>query len=270
MAAAAKRTMICHEPHAYCVPPQEEGGKSRAQGDKARAVQGMLLGLVREVEEGEGGDGEGHIGEEEPQPGEIVRDPAAGQRPRDRGNPEHSAEVPHVLASLAGAYDVTDDSLGEGNDGSHPEPLDRPRPDQPPEPLRRPGQNRSHHEHDEPSDEEPASTVDVGELADDRDGHGRHQERGGRHPRVVVDAAQVGHDHGHRGRDDGLARGGDQHPEHEREEDDVPAVLVLAHTLSVFHRVRQRAEQAPELPKFLVTHGPAHAPFEPDQPLGEP
>jgi len=51
---------------------QKEGRKSQAQGDEARVVQGMLLGSVREVEEGEDEgerrDGEGHVGKEEPPP----------------------------------------------------------------------------------------------------------------------------------------------------------------------------------------------------------
>jgi hypothetical protein len=100
---------------------------------------------VRQVQVGddehERGDTERKIHIEQPAPREVVRDPTAGQRPRDRGDAEDGADISHVLTALAGADDVTDDGLGEGHDGAHPEALHSAGGDQPPEALCRPSQD---------------------------------------------------------------------------------------------------------------------------------
>src|SRR5215211_6526517 len=123
-------------------------------------------------DEDERGDAERHVDVEEPPPGEVVGDPTSDQRSRDGGDSEDGPYVAHVPAALSGAYDVADNGLGEGHDSAHPKALHGAGGDQPPEALCRPCQNGAQHEDDDPSDVEAAPTVDVGEFADNRDGHG--------------------------------------------------------------------------------------------------
>jgi hypothetical protein len=112
-------------------------------------------------DERECSDAEWQVDVEQPAPGEVIRDPSAGQRPRDRGDAKDGADVAHVPAALAGADDVPDNGLGERHYGAHPEALNSAGGDQPPEALCRPGQDGTQHEDHQPRNVEAAPAVDV-------------------------------------------------------------------------------------------------------------
>src|SRR5919107_3513942 len=172
-------------------------------------------------DERERDDAEGQVDVEEPPPGEVVGDPTTHQRSRDGGDPEDGADVAHVPAALAGAYDVAYDGLRERHDGAHPEALHGAGGDEPPEVLRRPCQNGAQHEDDDPRDVETAPTVDVGEFADDRNGHGGGEECRGGDPGVMLYTTQLRDDDRHGGRDDSFGDRCHQHAEHQPDEDHV-------------------------------------------------
>src|SRR5215211_54181 len=165
-------------------------------------------------DEDERRDAERQVHVEEPPPGEVVGNPTTDQRSRDGGDTEDGSYVAYVPAALAGAYDIADDGLRERHDGAHPEALHGAGGDQPPEALRRPCQNGAQHEDDDPRYVETAPTVDVGEFADNRDGHGGGEKCRGGDPGVMLDAAQLRDDYRHGRRDDSLADGSDEHAEH--------------------------------------------------------
>src|SRR5215213_6110664 len=210
-------------------------------------------------DERERDDAEGQVDVEEPPPGEVVGDPTTDQRSRDGGDPEDGSYVAYVLAALAGAYDVADDGLRERHDGAHPEALHGAGGDQPPEALRRPCQNGAQHEDDDPRDVETTPTVDVGEFADDRNGHGGGEECRGGDPGVMLYTTQLRDDDRHGGRDDSLADRCHQHAEHQPDEDHVlVAGFVFCHLLPLSPSSTGRRRRVPAgIPPAPLVQTPA-------------
>ena len=201
----------------------EQEDERQGQQRDARPVDDRPLPDVLEVEEPADPevrrDADGQADEEEQAPAPVVGDEAADERPEDRGEAEHATHEALVLAPLPRRNDVADDRLRQGHEGPHPDALHCPGGDEPPEVLRQAGQDRADHEDDEPTEVEPASPVDVRELADDGHGDRAGEHGGSREPRVVLHPAQLRDDARHRRADDGLADRGHQHAEHEGRED---------------------------------------------------
>ena len=85
--------------------------------------------------------------------------------------------------------------------------------------------------------EERPPPVDVGELPVQRDGHCRAEHVGGEDPRVVLEAAEVAGDLRQGGGDDRLVERGEEHAEHEPEEDDQGPALAEGIDGAVIHFV---------------------------------
>ena len=179
--------------------------------------------------EGDGGhdhddDGHGHVDPEGPAPGEVVGEQAAEQRPDDGGDAEDGAECALVAAAFAQRDDLADHSDSGDGDGAAAEALQCARGD---EHGHRSGEAAEHRSGEEDEDgglEHFLAAEGVAELADDGGDDRRGQQVTGDDPRLVAGAAEVGDDGGQGGGHDGLVEGGQQHAEHDRQEDDVAAL----------------------------------------------
>ena len=117
------------------------------------------------------------------------------------------------------------------------EALDRASGDEHPHRGREAADDRPCREERDAEQEERTTTVDVGELAVERDRHGRAEHVRGEHPRVVLESAQVVCDLRKGGGDDRLVERCEQHAEHEAEEDDQGAALAERIDGAIIHFV---------------------------------
>ena len=164
-------------------------------------------------------DADGDVDVEDPAPGQVVDEHPAQQRADDAGQAEHGAEQADVLAPLARRHDVADDGLRADHQPARAQALDGPERDQLDHRVRQPGQDRPGQEDHDRGLEEHLPAVLVAQLAPQRRRHRRGQQVGGDHPGDVGPALQVAHDRRQRGRHDGLVQRGQQHPEHQRTDD---------------------------------------------------
>ena len=160
-----------------------------------------------------------HVHVEDPAPGEAVDEEAAEQRPRDRGDSEHGADQAHVAAALPRRDDVGDDRLRADHQPAGADPLQRAEADQLAHRLREPGEHRAGEEDQDRRQEDRLAPDHVAELAVERRRDRRGEQVRGHDPREVVEAAEVADDRRQRGRDDRLVERGQEHAEHQRDED---------------------------------------------------
>ncbi len=202
---------------------EKPGGQPDRECDDAGVVDRVRPADVRHVherhDEGEGEQPQRHVYEEQPAPARVVGQVAADERPDDRREPEDGSDQALVLAPLTGRHDVPDDGRESGIIVPIPIPwTTRPR-------IRAsnvgasPLEDRADQEDDDAADVERLATVQVGQLARDRDDDRRGDQRRDGDPAVVLEAAKLGDDPRHRGCHDRLADRGQEHPEHEPGED---------------------------------------------------
>ncbi len=130
--------MIRPEPQAYWVPPQVVRRMMAVTPDDMNAVpsQSILWGTRRGRDVEHGGDGEqgddadGHVDVEDPSPRQVLGEQPTRQRADDARDAEHGAEVPHVLAALAGRDHVAGDRLGPHHQTAGADALHGPGGDQ--------------------------------------------------------------------------------------------------------------------------------------------
>ena len=165
-------------------------------------------------------DADRHVDVEDPAPGELLDEDAAEQRADDARHAEHRAEQALVAAALAGRDDVADDRLGADHQPAAAEALDGAEGDQLDHGVAEPRQDRADQEDHDGGLEEDLPAVLVAELAPQRRRHRRGEQVGGDDPGDVRRAREVGDDRRQRGRDDRLVERRQQHPEHQRADDD--------------------------------------------------
>src|SRR5450759_4329415 len=159
------------------------------------------------------------VDEEDPVPRGLLGHEAAEQRPDDRADAEHRAEQALVLAALGRGEQVADDGEADREQGAGAEALDAPKDDQLGHVLAQAGQRGADQEHGDAEHQQRLASVQVGQLAVERDRDRRGQQvdrdRTGHH-RL---AAEIGHDGGQGDADDRLIERAQEQAEQDREQD---------------------------------------------------
>ena len=219
---------------------QDEGRRGQREHGRAEIVDdvvhpaevtGHLSG-----DHGERHDADGHVDVEDPAPGQVVDEHPAEQRPDDAREAEHRAEQAHVTAALARRDDVAHDGLRADHQAARAQALDRAERDQLEHRLAEAGQDRADQEDHDRGLEEDLPAVLVAELAPQRRGYGRGEQVSGDDPSDVRAALEVADDGRQRGRDDGLIERRQQHPEHERTDDQEHPAVAQAWQCSIAQR----------------------------------
>ena len=160
-----------------------------------------------------------HVDVEDPAPREVVDEEAAEQRARDGGDGEDGAHQAHVAAAPPRRDDVREDRLRADDQPARAEPLERAEEDQLDHRLREAGEHRPGEEDHDRRDEHGLAPEHVAELAVERRRDGRGQQVRRHDPGEVVEAAELADDRRQGGRDDRLVERGEEHAEHQRDED---------------------------------------------------
>ncbi len=132
------RPRITGEPQGYSLPPQVvsstrqviEVASSRVPSQSMRTLRRRPVRGQHDAGHEEGDEAEGQVDVEDPAPGEVVGEEAAEQGPGHAGGAEHGPEVALVAAALPGADDVGDDRLGQHDEPTGADALDRPEGDE--------------------------------------------------------------------------------------------------------------------------------------------
>ena len=157
-----------------------------------------------------GQDAERDVEIEHPAPGEQRGDVAPRERPRDRGDSPHRAQQPLRAAPLFQRVVVGDDAHSQRHQTAGAEPLQRPEHDELRHGAGRAGEGGAQQKDaDAPQIEAPPS-VQIGELAPQRNRDRRRQQVGGEHPAVPGEPAELLGDGRHCRRDDGHFDGGEE------------------------------------------------------------
>src|SRR5207247_7809539 len=135
----------------------------------------------RDRDHGQRDDPDRQVDVEDPAPAEVVHEEPAEERPDDRREAEHGAEVALVLAPLARRDDVPDDRERDDDQPARAEALQRTEPDQPGHALREPAERGADEEDPDRGLEHDLAAEEVSELAVERAGDGgrRAGSRGG-------------------------------------------------------------------------------------------
>ena len=197
--------------------------------ERARPVDAVRARDVRDVEhaghDDQRDDPDRDVHEEDPAPPVDARDArlagqhAADHRAEHARGAEHREEVALVPGPLPGRDDVAEDRQGQRHQATGAEALHaRGTP-----PARTStGERAQHRADDEDRDrgqEERLAAVDVGQLAVERGGDraGDEERRGG--PGLQAQPVEVVGDGADRGGDDRLVERGEEHPEHQPDQD---------------------------------------------------
>ena len=202
-----------------------EHGGSEVVDDVVDAAE-AARDLSRDDDQRDGADRQVDV--EDPVPGELLDEDAAEQRADDARDAEDRAEEPLVATAFARRDDVADDRLRTDHQAAAAETLDGPERDQLGQGLAEPREGRAAQEDDDRRLEEELAPVLVAELAPQRRRDGRGEQVGDDDPGEVRRAVEVGDDRRQRGRDDRLVERRQEHPEHQRADDDQHAAVAEA------------------------------------------
>ena len=154
----------------------------------------------------------------------MVGEVATEQRPDDRGDAEDGAEGTLVAAAVAQWDHLADQRGGRDHQRATADSLQGTRCDQHFHRRGDAAQDGADEEKQHRRGKDDLATEQITELADDRGGDRRGEQVTGHDPRLVPGTAQIGDDRGQRRRDNGLIQRREQHAEHHRDKDDVPAL----------------------------------------------
>lgn len=105
---------------------QDQAGRGGGQEQHSEEVDPPSDGGLRQFQydgdDGQREQAEGHVDVEAPPPGEVVREVAAQQGSRDRGETERGTDQPHEPAALPRRHDVRDDRLDADHEAAAPTP----------------------------------------------------------------------------------------------------------------------------------------------------
>ena len=145
-------------------------------------------------------------------PADGVGQEAAESGSDQEGNPEHRSEEALVLAAFGRSEEVADHREGDREEGAGSEALDAAEQDQLPHLLAQAGQHRPDEEQRDADHQHRSPSVEVGELAVERDGDRARQQVDRDDPCVQVVATQIGKDPGQRRTDDRLVESDEEQP----------------------------------------------------------
>src|SRR5690606_19104439 len=137
--------------------------------DHPTEVEPDLATAARELEQehgaGSGEQSERDVDPERPAPARALGEPAAEQRPGDRGDGEDRAHDAHVLAPLTGGDDVGDGRLGQDDEAATAEALDGTGDDERRHAARERADDGPHHEEPDRREEQRLAPDEVTDLA---------------------------------------------------------------------------------------------------------
>lgn len=156
----------------------------------------------------------------------MVGEQPAEQRPDHRGHPEDRTDRPLVLAAFTQRDHVGDQRHRGDHQPARADAL-QPSPDDQHRHIgRETAQERAGDEDDRRDLEDDLPAEEVTELSHQDRCHRLGEQIRGDHPGHMGGAAQIRDDRGQRRAHDRLVQGGQQNPQHDRDEDDVPATRV--------------------------------------------
>ncbi len=171
-------------------------------------------------------DGDRQIDPEDPAPCQMIDEEAAENRTDDARDGEGAGDVGLVAAALAGRDDVGDRRMRHRQQPAAAQPLEGAKADE----LRHRGgeaaQHRGQQEDHDGDLQHDLAAVEVGQLAVDRRCRRRGQEIGRNDPGEMLDAVEIGRNARQRRRDDGLVERGEEHAEHQADQDDDRLAMV--------------------------------------------
>ena len=194
-------------------------------------------------------DRDRHVDPERPPPAQMIGEISAQQRADHGGHTEYRAQRALIAAAIPQRDDLADQRGGGNGDGAAADALQRAGADQHCHRLRQPAQHRPGDEEQHRGLEYPLAaqhiTESAGQCGDDRGG----QQITGDDPRLMARPAQVGDDRGQRGGDDGLIQRRQQHPQHDRQEDEIAPLRAdqCAADLRVWWACRLRSRHTQQL-----------------------
>ena len=210
--------------HAAPAQRQEEehgGERHQHRPQHVEAVRPLMAGKLAERAPGhpQGHGTQRQVDPEDHRPVQVLGEEAAQHRPGDARQHEHAGEIALVAGPLLGRHDVGDDGLRQRDQPAAAQPLQRTGADQR---QHRGGESAGGRAQDEDADadqQDLAPAVDVAELAVERCHRGGAEEIGRHHPGQVRQVAELAPDGGQGGGDDGLVEGGQEHGEHDADDD---------------------------------------------------
>ncbi len=173
-------------------------------------------------EDHEAGDGEyakRQVDPENPGPGEIVDDDAAGKRADDSGDRPDAGKRALHFGSLFELVEIADDGHRDRLDSAGAEALQQPENDQGSHRPGEAGERRADEKDDDAADQHGFAAENIGKLAIDDGGGGLRQQKGGKDPAIIGEAAELADDARHGGRDDGRFDGDHEGRKHDRDDD---------------------------------------------------
>ncbi len=149
----------------------------------------------------------------------MLGEHAADDRTEDAADHPDAGEIGLVLAALARGDDVRDHGLHDRHDAAAAEALKPARQDQHRHVRRDRAQHRARDEQTERDDDHDAAAIDVAERAEHRRDRGRGEQVGRDHPGEIGDVLELAPDGRQRGRHDGLVERGEEHRQHQADDD---------------------------------------------------
>ena len=178
-----------------------DGEQTSAQViDPGGAVGALLVQISPEPGRGERPNRQVHP--EDPGPGEMLDDEAAGQWSEHRRQRPDACQPALNLGPLVGGIEVADDGHRGRLDRARADALNEPEGDQRRHRPREPAQDRANEEDRDPDQHHRLAADAIGELAEHHGGCGLGQEEGREHPAIEGQAAELADDLRHGGRDD--------------------------------------------------------------------
>ena len=198
---ARRRVPVPH--HAALEQPEQQQRTADREQDRA-AVVDPVAGLVRDLllepaDQHPGGrDPERDVHEEDPPPGDEVREHTAEGRADERRDPPDAGDVALHLGPLRDRVDVADDRHADRLDRARAQPLHEPERDQRRHAPGEPAQHRPEHEQPDAEKHDRLPAALVRELAVDRHRHGLGEQVDREQPGELGESAEV-RDHGRYG-----------------------------------------------------------------------
>ena len=168
---------------------------------------------------------ERHVDPEDHRPVQMFGEHAAEHRPANPGGDPHAAEIGLILAAFAWAHHVGNHGLHDRHDAAAAEALQAARQDQHRHVRRERAQHRARDEQAERDNDHDAAAVDVAQRSEHRRHRGRRQQIGRDHPGQIGDVVELAADGRQRGCDDGLVERGQEHRQHQADQDGADLVL---------------------------------------------